>query len=214
MSIMNFDALGDLDFPLLQHTTDKCNVADGPFAIDHSGAKSLGGFMHVEDGVLHFLEGGTLRSLSSDYQVSVDAKSQTITIQRPGVESVYTIRPLVDRDMAERFPQLEFSDLDEFKDFLQRLGANGLFQSHRDLSDYAVTADDKDNVLGLFERVKGQMSRRENGNWVPVKPEDSDWAEIDTLRWIPVLFGAVDLFDSHEDKASSALENYSHYIVG
>jgi hypothetical protein len=210
-----FDKLGDLDLPEIQFTDKYANIADGPFHIEYGGNVSLGGFLHATLFGVMFFRAGDMVKLYDGCTVEVDEGTSTITFQDPERGSHYVLSPVTEKDMSEFYPGLEFADLDEFKEYLIRLGSNIIFGAHEDLSDYALTVDDKDNVLGLFERAAKQtMTRREGGKWVPVSNSDEDWAEIDNMQWVPVLSGAVELFDEQEHDATSSVENFDHYIVG
>lgn len=210
-----FDKLADLALPEIQFTDKYTNLADGPFHIEYGGQTSLGGFLHATQTGAMFFRAGAMVRLYGSCTVSVDEGSSTITFADPELGTQYVLSPVTEKDMAEFYANLEFAGIDEFKDYLIRLGSNIIYGAHEDLSDYALTVDSKGNVLGLFERAgKQAMTRRENGKWIPVTNSEEDWAEIDDMRWVPVLSGAVDLYDQQEHDATSSVENFDHYIVG
>ena len=208
----NFDVLADLSLPALQHTQNRSNIADGPFAVETSGGDlSLGAQLGIlPTGMVSFLRGSSMKFIPSGMPVTVDTSRQTITF---GDKSVfYLLRPITLADQKYFYPDLAFENLDEFKDFVARK-AMRIIGDTGDLSPQAITSEG-DSVLGLFRNLEDGFYRRENKNWVKLdKDNASDWDNVDDKDWTPVLNGAIDVYDKAADSDTIARSLFDSYIA-
>lgn len=208
-----FEVLADIQLPELQYTNTYSNIADGPFAVDNNGVVSIGAMLNISaNGSLYFILANGLKYITPDFQVSVDKDAQTLSFTKTGTQYLLVIRPLTEADQKTFYPTLAFQDLNEFKDFLQRIAMN-LMGGTQELTDQAITTDDSGNVLGMFQETPDGMYRREDKQWIALKPDDQDWTDVEDRSWLNVLIGAIELFDSNENADSSSVDEYNKFIV-
>lgn len=208
-----FEVLADISLPELQHTQLYSNIADGPFAVEFDGnGLALGAQLTMlPTGIVSFLFGSSMKFITKGIPVSVDSARQTITFG--GKEgSHYILRPLTVADQKFFYPDLTFSGLDEFKDFIAQK-AMRILGSTDDLTDFAITSENG-SVLGMFQHTSDGFFRREKGRWIKLnKDVDSDWDDVDDKLWTPVLGGAVGVYDKSTGSDSISQDIFTPYIV-
>lgn len=209
-----FEALADIDLPELQHTSDRSDIADGPFAVEFGTNLGLGAQLRsLPSGYVQMLLNNGIKMFDPEiWTVNVDTARQTILFQSRDTGVDYLLRPLTLADQKHFFPQLRFANLSEFKDLVGQL-AYRIYGSEADVTDYALTVDN-DRVLGLFRHKDGgDTFRREGDGWVKLSREDGDWADIEDKTWVTVLSGAIGLFDKYADDEVIPKALFKSFIV-
>lgn len=209
-----FEALADIDLPELQHTTNRSNIADGPFAVEFGNNLGLGAQLRIlpNGWVTMLLNNGIKHFDPEQWEVEVNTARQTITFTGRGGGIDYVLRPLTLGDQKHFFPHLRFSSLSEYKDLVAEM-AYRIYGSQADLTDYAITVDN-DRVLGLFRHKDGGGTfRREGGEWVKITRDDADWADIEDKQWVTVLSGAIGVFDKYGDDDVVSTSLFKSFIL-
>lgn len=205
-----FEVLADVDLPELQHTQQYSNIADGPFAVEYGDHIGLGAQLNMNPGgSLSFLLDSGVKFVSPTAEVSIDETRQTISFTAFGL--TYTLRPLTKADQKLFFPGNSFAGLDEFKDFVSNL-AFRILGSTEDPTEFALTVEDG-LVLGLFQHNEAGFFRREKKNWVRLGTDESDWLDVEDKVWVPVLSGAVKVYDTSAGEDSLQAKAFAPYIV-
>lgn len=207
-----FEELADIDLPALQNTHKYSNVADGPFAVEHNGELALGAMLNRSSGGLYLLIAGGMKYITTSYRLKVDKARQTLTFLWPETHSEYVLRPITLADQKFFYPELRFTDLSEFKDYIQRIARN-MGGGTDSLSDYAITADDKGRVLGLFMKTTAGFFRREDKGWVKLSKDEADWVDIEDQHWIHVLAGSLRLYDEMANEEVISKSLFKSFIV-
>lgn len=213
---MYFEKLADLVMPELQsgRPIGTGDILTGPFAVVHNTVRNMGGFLAVEQDTVTLLESTAYRTLSTAYQYSFDEDAQTVRFYYPEVKSEFIIEPIVEQDMQTFYPHLTFKDLDEFKDYIYRVGVSILFDPTHEPTNYAILVDVDQNVLGLYtqDTKKGPLYRRENENWEMIT-QTSDSESFQNGTWVNVLSGAIELYDAKENDDKTSREIFREFDV-
>jgi len=214
--IMYFERLADLVMPELQYgkPIGTGDILTGPFAVVHNTVRNMGGFLAVEQDTVTLLESTAFRTLSTAYEYSFDQDKQTVRFYYHDVRSEFIIEPIIEQDMQTFYPHLTFKDLNEFKDYIYRVGVSILFDPTHEPTNYAILVDNDQNILGLYmqDTKKGPLYRRENGDW-SIITQTSDAEIFENGIWVNVLSGAIELYDTKENEDVTSREAYREFDV-
>lgn len=190
-------------------------LLDGPFVVTHNGIRNLGGLMTSDGDGITFVCASRLVNVTNAFTLSIDDRRQTLTFENPVSQTTYVISPVDSGCMKEFWPQLQFSDLTEFKAFLLKLGL-GVFGRIPETPELAavVADDDASTVLGLYEYAPGQMKARQDGQWETLNAQSPEWETIEEGQWVPVLSGALAYWDDNEDKEKITADEIQNWVVG
>lgn len=183
----------------------------GPFSINHNGSWTVGWYLEDAGELLTLIEGPHLRELPSTSQITYEASEQKVTIIDEEFESRYELTPLTTAD-ADRFhPDLMFSGVDEYSEFVTRMALSDVRGVNYPLTPYFLNvANDGVSVTGLYND-DGNIFRRDHGEWVFI--DGSPDSVVELHEKVLVLHGALELFDTHEDDDSILLDQFRGYIL-
>lgn len=212
-----FDDLLDLDIPELQkaEAITPGTIASGPFAVVHNGIRGLGAHLHQYLDLVAFLDSSVYRTLTEDYEYTIDNDKKSIRFYYEDIDSEFIIEPIVEKDIELFYEGKNFNGLDEFLGFLEKLSQQITYGPQVEVTPHAITVDDTGLVKGLFKRTDSEFYRRENKDWTKLTPSDEDWADIEGLSWLNVLIGAVSLYDNIQLNSDTLqVDQFDRYIVG